>query len=46
MKLLLTALIDEHRNDNENDVKLPFAGSAHRPSSASIRLRIYRCLMF
>lgn len=46
MKLLLTALIDERRNDNENDVKLPFAGSAHRSSSASIRLRIYHCLMF
>lgn len=46
MKLLLMALIDERGNDNENDVKLPFAGSVHRPSSASIRLRISRCLMF
>lgn len=36
----------ENGNDNENGVEMPFAGSKPPRSSAPIRLRIYRCLVF
>lgn len=36
----------ENGNDNENGVEMPFAGSKPPRSSAPIRLKIYRCLVF